>query len=137
MQGVANGLEFLHHLGRWHEALVVVMAAPLRKCLILEMESCNTGALECARCGLCIERIAVSGIRIGNDRHPDNVDHRGQPIGNGGHGQKTQIGHGGGARDRAAAGIDRRKSRLFDQSSRKPVIGARRHRYPARLQQRS
>ena len=52
-----------------HEALVVVVAAFLRKGLILEMERRDPGALEGARGGLRIERIAVAGIGISDDRH--------------------------------------------------------------------
>ena len=135
VQGIAHGFELLHHLGRRHEALVVVMTALLRKGLILEMEGGDAGALEGARGGLGIERIAVTGIGVGDDRRRNDIHHRSQPVGDRAHREEPEIRHAGRARDGAAAGVNRRKSRLLDQPRRQPVERARRDRDAARRQQ--
>ena len=111
------------------------MAAFFRKTLILEMEGGDAGALEGARRGLRIERIAVTGIGVGNDRNVDHIHHRRQPVDDGVHGNQAEIGNAGRARDRAAAGIDRGEAGLRDEPRREPVIGARRHGDVARGEQ--
>ena len=80
VQGIAHGFELLHHLGHRHEALVVVMTALLRKGLVLEMKGGDAGALEGARGGLGIERVAVAGIGVGDDRRRNDIHHRSQPL---------------------------------------------------------
>ena len=100
------------------------MPAFFWKTLILEMEGGDAGALEGARRGLRIERVAIAGIGVGNDRNVHDIHHRGQPLDDGVHGHQAEIGDAGRTRDRAAAGINRRKSGLRDQPCREPVIGA-------------
>ena len=80
VQGIAHGLELLHHLFGRHDPLVVVMAALLGKGLILEMKGRDTGTFESACRRLRVERIAEAGIGVGDDRHGDHIHHRGQPV---------------------------------------------------------
>ena len=103
------------------------MAAFFRKALIFEMEGGDAGALESARRGLRIERVAIAGVGVGNDRDIHDIHHRRQPVDDGVHGDQAEIGNAGRARDRAAAGIDRGKAGKRYEPRRKPVIGARRH----------
>jgi len=131
VQAVTRGLELLHHLGSWHEALIVVMPAFFREALVFEMERRDAGALKRARRGLGVERIAVAGIGIGDDRYADDVDHRGEAIHDRIHGEQPEIGNAARSGDGSAARIDRAEARLLDQSRRQSVIGARRHRDPA------
>ena len=74
-------------LGDGHEAFIVVVSAPLGERLVLEMKGCDAGALEGARRGLRIKRIAVAGVGIGDNRSVDGVRHRRETIGDGGHRQ--------------------------------------------------
>ena len=102
------------------------MAAFFRKALILEMESGDACALESARRGLRIERVAIAGVGVGNNRNIHDIHHRSEPVDDGVHGNQAEIGNAGRAGDRPAAGIDRGKSGKRDEPRREPVIGTRR-----------
>ena len=127
VQGVAHGLELRHHLSGRHDALVVIVAAFLREGLVFQMEGGNARALEGARGGLRIERIAIAGVGIGDDRHIDDIHHRGESFDNVADRDQAEVRHPGGSGDGAAAGIDRRKSRLRHEPRRQAVKGAGRH----------
>ena len=126
VQRIAHRLELLHHLGGRHERLVVVVPALLRERLILEMKRRDARALEAARGLLGVERIAVAGVGVGDDRHVDDIDHGGEPVDDLVRRNQPEVGHAGAARDRAARGVDRREARLLDQPRRQPVERARR-----------
>jgi hypothetical protein len=64
---VAGGPELVGHLGGRDNSLVVVMAAPLRELLVLEMEGSHPGALESADHALDIEGVAVARVSVGDD----------------------------------------------------------------------
>ena len=113
------------------------MAAFFRKALILEMKGGNAGALEGARRGLRVERVAVTGIGVGNNWNIHDIHHRREPVDDGVHWDQAEIGNAGRARDRPAAGIDRGEACLRDEPRREPVIGARRHGDMARGEQTS
>ena len=121
MQRVAHRMKPLHHLGRRHQRLVVIMAAFFWENLVLEMERRDAGALEGAGGALRGERVAVAGIGVGDHRHRDRLDHLGEPpddfIGR----HQANVRYAGRAGDGAAARIDGRKAGLLDEPGRKLV----------------
>ena len=116
MQGIPHGVQARHHLGRGHQRLVVVMAAFLRKRLVLEVEGGDAGAFESAGRALRRQRIAVAGIRIGDDRHADRLHDFGEPPLDLVRRDQPHVGYAGRPRDRAAARIDGGKAGLLDQA---------------------
>ena len=82
---------------------VVVMAASLRKRLVLEMEGGNAGALEGAGGRSGVDRVAVTGIGVRDHRHLDHVHHGHQPIDDRADRDKAEVGNSRGTRDSAAA----------------------------------
>ena len=102
------------------------MAALLREGLVLQMEGGDAGALERARRALGGQRIAVSGVGIGDDRHAHHLDHGGEPLHDLVGRDQADVGHPGAARDGAAARIDRGKAGLLDEARGEAVERARR-----------
>ena len=65
---IDGGLDLAGHLGGRDEALVVQMAAALREALVLELDRARAGALEEPHRALDVERIAVAGVGIDDER---------------------------------------------------------------------
>src|SRR5262249_58406656 len=99
-------------------AVVIVMAALLRKGLVLQMKRGNPSALEGARRGLGVKRVAITGIRIGNDWHADDIGHSREAVGDGAHRQEPEIRNAGRARNRPPPSIHPRKPAFLPPPSR-------------------
>ena len=56
------------------------------------MEGRDAGAFEGARGRLRIERVAVAGIGVGDERHLDDIDHRSEPVDDRAHRDKPRSG---------------------------------------------
>ena len=87
------------------------MSAALGKRLVLEVQRSDACALELAHGVLGVQRIAIAGVGIRDDRHAGVLDDVGQPVDDLAQGEQSEVGISHAARDTAAGRVDRRKSR--------------------------
>ena len=73
MAGIERGLDLADHFARRDQPLVVEMAAALGEVLIFDLDRVGAGALEHPHGALDVERIAVAGVGIDDQRHPNPV----------------------------------------------------------------
>ncbi len=96
------------------------------------METGDPGLLVFAHGADHVDRIAVAGIGIGDDRDRDRLDGAADELDILGQAQQAEIRVAAGARIAAAGQIHRRKPGRFDEPRGQRVIGARHHRVAAR-----
>ena len=111
------------------------MAAAFREGLILDMEARDAGALEGLDRLARVQRVAVTGIHIGDRGNPDRIDDLRQARGDLGQADQPHIGNARAARHPAAGDIDRREAGRLDQTRRQPIVTAGRHDDPVALDQ--
>jgi len=92
--------------------------ALLGKDLVFEMETRHAGPLEGPGGLAGVQGVAVAGVRIGNQRDVDDVDHALEPGDDLIEAHQPQVRDAVAAGDAAAGGIDRSKPRLLHQPGR-------------------
>ena len=115
-QRLARGAELLRHLRRRHDRLVVVVAAALGKRLVLQVERGHPGPLELAHRATDVQRVAVAGVGVGDDRHARLLDDVGEPVDDLARREQAEVGIAHAARDPPAGGVERGEARARGQT---------------------
>ena len=123
--GVARGAELLGHLRHRDHRLVVVVAAPLREDLILEMERGHARPLQLPHGAAGVQGIAVAGVGIGDDGHAGVLHDARDARHHLGHADQAEVGIAHAPRDAATRGVDRGKAARARRGGRR---GRRRRR---------
>src|SRR5215470_16620270 len=129
--GVDRGADLADHLAEAHHLFALVMAAFLGRDLILDVERCDPRFLVLADRADDVDRIAVAGIGIGDDRDADRLYRQPDEANVLRHGEQPQIGVAVRPRITPTRQIDRLEPGLLDEPRRQRVIGARDHRVAA------
>jgi hypothetical protein len=116
--GVDRRMDLADHLGGADDLLSLVMAAFLRAHLILDVECRDPGFLVFADSADHVDRIAIAGIGIGDDRDADRLDRQSDKANILGQGQQSEIGIAVGPRIAAAGQINRCEPGLLDEPRR-------------------
>ena len=74
LPGVDGGVDLADHLGEADDLLALVMAAFLGRDLVLDMESGDPRFFVFADRADHVDRVAIAGVGIGNDRDADRLD---------------------------------------------------------------
>jgi hypothetical protein len=122
--GVARGAELLGHLRHRDHRLVIVVAAPLREHLILEMERRHPRPFQLPHGAAGVQGIAVAGVGIGDDGHARVLHDARDARHHLGHADQAEIGIAHAPRDAATGGIDRGKARARGEAGREAVVDA-------------
>ena len=105
--GVDRGLDLADHLGFGDDLLAFVMAAFLGRDLVLDVEPSDPRLLVFAHGADDVDRVAVAGIGVGDDRDADRLHGEADEVHVLDHGQQAEIGIAAGARKPAAGQVDR------------------------------
>ena len=122
--GVARGAELLGHLGHRDHRLVIVVAAPLREDLILEMERRHPCPFQLPHGAAGVQGIAVAGVGIGDDGHAGVLHDARDARHHLGHADQAEIGIAHAPRDAATGGVDRGKARARGEAGGETVVDA-------------
>ena len=131
LPGIDRRLDLADHLGARDDLLPLVMAAFLRRDLVLDMKPGDPGFLVLAHGADDIDRVAVAGIGVGDDRDRYRLDRQPDKADIFDHRQQPEIGVAAGARVAAAGQVNRGEPGLLDKPRRQRVVGARHHRIAA------
>ena len=125
---IESGLDLANHFLRRDQRLVVEMPASLGKCLIFELNRVRPRALEQADRAADVQRVAVAGISIDDERGADTIADHGGGVDDFAHGDETDIGASetgiGNGRPRH---IERRKPRPLGEMRGERIENSRRH----------
>ena len=120
-----RGADLTHELAPRNDLVPREMAAALGRDLVLDVESRHSGRLVRLHGPPHVQRVSVSGVGIGDERHVEDgcevsrvIRHLAEP-------REPEVGQaeprGGGA---VAGHVDRRKSRVLNEARRDAVVGA-------------
>ena len=110
---IHRSLDLADHLLRGDQRLVRQMAATFGDGLVLELDSAGAGAFEDAHGALDVQRIAIAGVGVHDQRRLDALADMGQRIGHLAHGHETDVGAPElGIGDGGARQIERLESRI-------------------------
>ena len=104
------------------------MAAFLGRDLVLDVEPGDPGFLVFAHRADHVDRVAVAGIGVGDDRDADRLDREADEMHVLDHGQQAEIGIAARPRKAAAGQVHRLEPGRLDQPRGQGVVGARHHR---------
>jgi hypothetical protein len=119
------------HLAEADDLLALVMAAFLGADLVLDVECGDPRLLVLAHRADHVDRVAIAGVGIGDDRDRDRLDRQPDKADILRQGEQSEIGIAVRSRIAAAGQIDRLEPGLFDEPRRQRVVGPRRHREAA------
>ena len=126
--GIDGGLDLADHLSPRDHLLAVVMPAFLGADLVFEVEGGDPGLFIFAHRADHVERVAIAGIGVGDDRDLDRLDGAADEAHILAKRQEPHIGIAVRPRIAAARQIDRPKPGLFDEPRRQSIVGPRHHR---------
>ena len=128
LAGVDRGVDLADHLGEADHLLALVMAAFLGRDLVFDVKGGDPRFLVLADRADDVDRVAVAGIGVGDDRDFDRFDRHADKADVLGEGQEPEIGIAVRPRIAAAGQIDRLEPGLLDETRGQSVIGAGHHR---------
>ena len=129
------GFDLADHFRRADDLLAFIVPAFLRADLVFDMERGNTALLVLAHAAHHVDRIAVTGVHVGDDRNIHGFDRARNEQQVLGHGQQADVGITAGARVAAAGEINRIEAGGLHQPCGQRVVGAGRDQVTGRAEQ--